>query len=152
MENRTAAALNPKNSVSRGPSMRRRQAIGLLGAASLAQVSLSPQIHADESEVKRPAGPPRLTVEELAMLIKKPEFQFDLIYAHEIDFHATILIKREVPLAQFKEMKDQYSKVHLYGRGGNIDVGKELIVSGLIVDQGFGALMVWVKSLKYADG
>lgn len=127
--------------------MRRRQAIGLLGAAA----ALRLKAHASEPESKPPAGPPRLSAEELATRVKEKEFKFDSIYAHEIDFHATVLIKRDVPLAQMKGMKDLYSQVHLYGQGGNIDVGKELVVSGLIVDQGFGALMVWVRTLKYAD-
>lgn len=131
--------------------MERRQVFGLLGAAGLTACVPSPGTRAEAADDKGVARPPRLDAEALARLIKGASFRPESLYAHEIEFRAVVKIKRDVPLLQIKGMDGPYSQVHLYGSGGNFDVGKELDIVGLIVDNGFGALMVWKRTCKYAD-
>lgn len=131
--------------------MKRRQLLGLFGAAGAATLCGSSPEAARGEEAEPPKGPPQLSVEELVRRVKEKGFRPDSLYAHELEFRGKVLIKRDVPLLQIVGMTGGFSRVHLYGGGGNVDVGKELIIKGLIVDHGFGALMVWNREWKYAD-
>jgi hypothetical protein len=133
--------------------MNRREAFGVIGLGATGLV-VGPSALASENgkDAAPPAGPPRLTAEELARRVGEKGFQPESLYAHEFEFRGVVLIKRAVPLLQIKDMEGSYSKVHLHGSGGNFDVGKELMVTGLIVDNGFGALMVWKRECQYAEG
>jgi hypothetical protein len=130
--------------------MQRRKVLGLFGAAGFATLGPVSRSDADAPAVKPPDGPPRLSAVDLARRVTNKEFRFESIYAHEVEFRAVALIDRDVPLVQIKGMKGLYSKVHLYG-GGRVEAGQELAIIGLIVGEGFGALIVWVRKCKYAD-
>lgn len=129
--------------------MDRRRWLGISGVMGVS--SLCRQSHGSE-RVPSPS-PPRLTVEELARRVGEDGFDPESLYAHEIEFRGVVLIKRDVPLLQIRGMTGRFGfdKVHLHGAGGNVDVGSELIVRGLIVDHGYGALMVWQRQWRYAD-
>lgn len=130
--------------------MDRRLAIKLAGASVISKTVTNQQATAT-SAVDAHFAPPRLTVEELAARVKAKGFDPKSLYAHEVEFVGIVKIQREVPMLQIKGMDGAYSQVHLHGSGGNVDVGKELNIKGLIVDHGFGALMIWMREWKYAD-
>lgn len=132
--------------------MNRREAFGVFGWGTTGLVVSSSALAGETGkEAPPPAGPPRLTAEELARRVGEKGFKPESLYAHEVEFRGVVLIKRAVPLLRIKDIEGPYSRVHLHGSGGNFDVGKELMITGLIVDHGFGALMVWKRECKYAE-
>jgi hypothetical protein len=130
--------------------MDRREALGLVGATAIASAAFG-QEKTTPPGGALPATPPRITAEQLAARVKEKGFEAKSLYAHEVEFVGIVKIKRDVPLLEIKGMDGPYSQVHLYGSGGNVDVGKELTIVGLIVDHGFGALMMWKREWKYVD-
>ena len=145
-----AVGFLPSQHRGKGATMERRNALGLLGAAGFLSLRSASRSEANVPDAASPSAPPRLSVADLIRLIGDKKFRFESIYAHELEFRAITIIDREVPLARINGMKDLYSQVHLYG-GRRLEVGKEVVITGLIVDEGFGALMVWVRQCKYAD-
>lgn len=133
--------------------MQRRRVLGLAGAIGLSTLWPEPRGHAGEEEGRLPSSPPRLNTQELARRVRSKGFDPNSLYAHELVFRAEVLIRREVPLLLIMGMPDRFgfNRAHLYGGGSNMDVGSVLIVTGLIVDHGYGALMIWQRECKYAD-
>jgi hypothetical protein len=133
--------------------MERREVLGVAWGLGLSTFWPGTPRVARGADLQSPSRPARLSVEELAQRVGAKGFDPESLYAHELEFRGVVLIRREVPLLRIKDMTGRfgYNKVHLYGSGGNVDVGAELIVTGLIVDHGYGALMIWQRECKYAD-
>ncbi|MGL4464592.1 MAG: hypothetical protein ACRC1K_20760 [Planctomycetia bacterium] len=126
--------------------MKRREVL----AAGTAVVGIAAAANGSPDEKKFVT--PRLTTADLNRLVNKPDFQPNSLYAHELTFDGVVLMKRDVPLLQIRGMdKDVFDKVHLYGMSGGVDVGKALRITGLIVDNCYGAFMIWYKTAEYVD-
>jgi hypothetical protein len=101
-----------------------------------------------------PVWPPKVSVEELGRKVKDLRtFRPKQLHAHEIEFRAVVRITRDVPLVQIKGLKGPYTQAHLHNLSANhkLKEGDEVNVRGLIVEDGFGAWMVWVYKWKWPE-
>lgn len=129
----------------RGAGMKRRRALGLL--ATGLGVAAAGAGEAEGAENR----PPRITSEELARRVRQADFRPESLYATEVEFRAKVERNGPVPYLQIQGMEGLFSRVHLHGAGDGAIPGKELVILGLIVDHGYGALMVWKREWKYTN-
>ena len=76
----------------KGATMERRNALGLLGAAGFLSLRSASRSEANVPDAASPGAPPRLSVDDLIRLIGDKKFQFNSIYAHELEFRAITII------------------------------------------------------------
>lgn len=132
--------------------MERRQLLGILGTAGATTLYPASGAMANGIDGKQAFAPPRLSTEDLVRRIAEKGFDPNSLYAHELILRGIVEIKREVPLLRIKGVNGpQLSRAHLYGAGGNYDVGSELQITALIVGHGFGALMLWSRQCSYVS-
>ncbi|VTS00380.1 hypothetical protein [Tuwongella immobilis] len=97
------------------------------------------------------SGPQLLRESQMKMILRRPGYRFTELYAKEVEFVARVRIARETPLLELWADEQLPLLIHLHGAGGGLIEGKWLRVVGLIIDTGYGALMVWQRRMQYVE-
>ncbi|HTE17945.1 MAG TPA: hypothetical protein VK689_06155 [Armatimonadota bacterium] len=94
-----------------------------------------------------PQWPRRTTVDELNEMARRGDYHLvrRQKIAHEVEFRAEVWIARDTPLVR---LPGGFWSAHLYHvpPDHGMKPGDTVRVRGLIVDEGYAALSVWVRS------